>query len=83
MVIKEFYLGQEELGMLKILVNGSYQSQFYDVAGDSEGNIYTVGHSPNPGTTQCGIIMKFDSGGTVVWSRFIEHTNGATYVLLK
>ena len=60
--------------------NGSYQSQFYDVAGDSEGNIYTVGNSPNPGTTQGGIIMKFDSGGTVVWSRFIQHTNGATYV---
>ena len=60
--------------------NGSYQSQFYDVAGDSEGNIYTVGHSPNPGTTQGGIIMKFDSGGTVVWSRFIQHSSGATYV---
>ena len=59
--------------------NGSYQSQFWDVAGDSEGNIYTVGHSPNPGTTQCGIIMKFDSSGTVVWARFIEHTDGATF----
>ena len=60
--------------------NGSYQSQFYDVAGDSEGNIYTVGNSPNPGTITGGIIMKFDSGGTVVWSRFIQHTYGATYV---
>ena len=61
--------------------NGSYQSQFYDVAGDSEGNIYTVGHSPNPSTVTGGIIMKFDSSGTVVWSRFIQHTNNsATYV---
>ena len=59
--------------------NGSYQSQFYDVAGDSEGNIYTVGHSRNPATYQCGIIMKFDSLGTVVWARFIEHTDGATF----
>lgn len=59
--------------------NGSYQSQFYDVAGDSEGNIYTVGHSPNPGTTQGGIIMKFNSSGSVTWSRFIEHTDGATF----
>ena len=60
--------------------NGAYQSQFYDVAGDSEGNIYTVGHSPDAGTISGGIIMKFDSGGTVVWSRFIQHTNGATYI---
>ena len=59
---------------------GSYQSQFYDVAGDSEGNIYTVGNSPDPGTTTGGIIMKFDYTGTVVWSRFIQHTYGATYV---
>ena len=60
--------------------NGSYQSQFYDVAGDSEGNIYTVGHSPEPSTAQGGIIMKFDSGGTVVWARFIKHSSGSTYV---
>mgnify|MGYP007000248528 CR=1 len=57
-----------------------YQSQFYDGAGDSEGNIYTVGNSPDPGTTTGGIIMKFDYTGTVVWSRFIQHTYGATYV---
>ena len=59
--------------------NGSYQSQFWDVAGDSEGNIYTVGQSPAPSTFSCGIIMKFDSGGTVVWAKFIEHTDGATF----
>ncbi len=59
---------------------GSYQSQFYDVAGDSEGNIYTVGNSPDAGTISGGIIMKFNSSGTIVWSRFIQHTNGATYV---
>ena len=58
---------------------GSYQSQFYDVAGDSEGNIYTVGNSPDSGTTTGGIIMKFDYTGTVVWSRFIQHTYGTTY----
>ena len=60
--------------------NGSYQSQFYDVAGDSEGNIYAVGHSPEPSTVQGGIIIKFNSSGTVIWSRFIKHSSGSTYV---
>ena len=60
--------------------NGSYQSQFYDVAGDSEGNIYTVGHSPEPSTVTGGIIIKFNSSGTIVWSRFIKHSSGSTYV---
>ena len=60
--------------------NGSYQGQFRDVAGDSEGNIYAVGHSPNPGTTQCGIIIKYNSSGSVVWSRFLEWTNEPLYV---
>ena len=60
--------------------NGSYQGQFRDVAGDSEGNIYAVGHSPNPGTTACGIIIKYNSSGSVVWSRFLEWTNEPLYV---
>ena len=59
--------------------NGSYQTQLYDVAGDSEGNIYVVGHSPAPSTTQCGIMLKYNSSGAVIWSRFIEHTDGATF----
>ena len=57
---------------------GSYQTQLYDVAGDSEGNIYVVGHSPNPGTTTCGIMLKYNSGGTVIWSRFFENSSGST-----
>ena len=73
------YSGSRRIRNAQNVDAGSYQSQFWDVAGDSEGNIYTVGHSPNPGTTQCGIIMKFDSVGTVVWARFIEHTDGATF----
>ena len=60
--------------------NGSYQTQLYDVAGDSEGNIYVVGHSPNPGTTQGGIIMKYNPSGTVIWSRFLQYASVATYV---
>ena len=60
--------------------DGSYQGQFRDVAGDSEGNIYAVGHSPNPGTTACGIIIKYNSSGSVVWSRFLEWTNEPLYV---
>ena len=58
--------------------NGSYQTQLYDVAGDSEGNIYVVGHSPNPGTTTCGIMLKYNSSGTVIWSRFFENSSGTT-----
>ena len=58
--------------------NGSYQTQLYDVAGDSEGNIYVVGHSPNPGTTGCGIMLKYNSSGTVIWSRFFENSSGTT-----
>ena len=57
---------------------GSYQTQLYDVAGDSEGNIYVVGHSKNPGTTTCGIMLKYNSGGTVIWSRFFENSSGTT-----
>ena len=57
---------------------GSYQTQLYDVAGDSEGNIYVVGHSPNSGTTTCGIMLKYNSSGTVIWSRFFENSSGTT-----
>ena len=61
--------------------NGSYSGQFYDVAIDSLGDIYAVGNTnAGGGSDSGGIIVKYNSSGTMIWARRIYHSGGTVAV---
>lgn len=61
--------------------NGSYSGQFYDVAIDSLGDIYAVGSTyAGGGSDSGGIIVKYNSSGTMIWARRIYNSNAVVRI---
>ena len=61
--------------------NGAWSGQFYDVAIDSLGDIYAVGSTyAGGGSDSGGIILKYNSNGTMIWARRIYHSGGTVAV---
>ncbi len=61
--------------------NGAWSGQFHDVAIDSLGDIYAVGSTyAGGGSDSGGIIVKYNSSGTMIWARRIYHSDGVVIV---
>lgn len=63
---------------------GIYPTSFsafedYDMCKDSSGNMYVCGGLNDSGTsTQTGVLVKFNSSGTVQWARYLGSLQGST-----
>ena len=61
--------------------NGAWSGHFSDVAIDSLENIYAVGSTyAGGGSDSGGIIVKYNSSGTMIWARRIYHSDGVVIV---
>ena len=72
----------------KSFTNSSNHIYFREVTTDPSGNIYVAGyHTSSSSPTEVGIVVKFDSTGSVSWARKVTNTSsynlrldGITYV---
>ena len=71
---------------------GSSNSDFYNVAADSSGNVYAAGYQTGTGTYSYGsqnaagtaaganaVLVKYNSSGTEVWARTVVAGTGDSY----
>jgi Beta-propeller repeat len=61
---------------INTLVDSSADTQAYETAFDSSGNVYVVGYSNDAATNYArGLLVKFNSSGALQWQKLLTGTN--------